>query len=101
MNILKFSSNGRKTATFLQKNCLLWLKNHMGLGLADGYRVADLIDNGEIMPITTDQPHIMNRISMMRLQGKSMSALETIFLDRFHQHMQQQAWTRRVRYLGI
>jgi hypothetical protein len=54
-----------------------------------------------MIPITTDQPHIMNRISMMRLQGKAMSALETIFLDRFHRHMQQQEWTRRVRYLGI
>jgi hypothetical protein len=53
--------------------------------------VADLIDNGEIIPITTDQPLIMNRISMMRLQGKAMSALEAIFLNRFHQHMQQQA----------
>ncbi len=73
----------------------------MGLGLVDGYWVADLIDNGEIIPITTDQPLIMNRISMMRLQGKAMSALETIFLDRFQQHMQQQAWTRRVRYLVI
>jgi DNA-binding transcriptional LysR family regulator len=80
---------------------ILWLKNHMGLGLADGYWVADLIDNGDMIPITTDQPHIMNRISMMRLQGKAMTALETIFLDRFHRHMQQQEWTRRVRYLGI
>jgi hypothetical protein len=53
------------------------------------------------MPITTDQPQIMNRISMMRLQGKSMSALETIFLDCFQEHMQQQKWTRRVSYLGI
>jgi DNA-binding transcriptional LysR family regulator len=80
---------------------ILWLKNHMGLGIVDGYWVADLIDNGEIMPITTDQPQIMNRISMMRLQGKSMSALETIFLDCFQEHMQQQKWTRRVSYLGI
>jgi hypothetical protein len=80
---------------------ILWLKNHMGLGLADGYWVADLIDNGEMIPITTDQPNIMNRISMMRLQGKAMSALETIFLDGFHRHMQHQEWTRRVKYLGI
>lgn len=78
-----------------------WLKNHMGLGIVDGYWVADLIDNGEIIPITTDQPHIMNRISMMRLHGKSMSALETIFLDSFQEYMQQQKWTQRVRYLGM
>ncbi len=80
---------------------ILWLKNNMGLGIVDGYWVADLIDNGEIMAITTDQPQIMNRISMMRLQGKSMSALETIFLDHFHDHMKQQDWTQRVSYLGI
>lgn len=80
---------------------ILWLKSHMGLGIADGYWVADLIDSGEIVPITTDQPQIMNRISMMRLQGKSMSALETLFLNCFQDHMQQQEWTQRVTYLGI
>ncbi|GAB6147049.1 LysR family transcriptional regulator [Desulfocicer niacini] len=78
---------------------ILWVKHHMGLGIVDGYWVADLIDQGEIMPITTDQPQIMNRISMMRLQGKPMSALETVFLDIFHDHMKQQQWTRRVSYL--
>ena len=80
---------------------ILWLKKHMGLGIVDGYWVADLIDNNVIMPIATDQPQIMNRISMMRLQGKSMSALEKIFLDCFQEHMQQQKWTQRVSYLGI
>ena len=79
---------------------ILWLKKDMGLGIVDGYWVADLIDKGEIMPIATERPQIMNRISMMRLQGKSMSALETLFLDHFHGHMQQQKWTPRVRYLG-
>jgi DNA-binding transcriptional LysR family regulator len=81
--------------------CALWLKHHTGLGVVDGYWMTDLIDNGKIMAIATDQPQIMNRISMMRLQGKSMSALETIFLDHFHEHMQKQKWTRRVRYLGM
>ena len=78
---------------------ILWLKSHMGLGIVDGYWVADLIDKGEIIPITTDRPQIMNRISMMRLQGKPMSMLETIFLEHFHKHMQQQKWTQRVSYL--
>jgi DNA-binding transcriptional LysR family regulator len=91
---IKFTAQNMPTS-------ILWLKNHMGLGLADGYWVADLIDNGEMIPITTNQPNIMNRISMMRLQGKAMSALETIFLDGFHRHMQHQEWTRRVKYLGI
>ncbi|MCG8620175.1 MAG: LysR family transcriptional regulator [Desulfobacterales bacterium] len=80
---------------------ILWLKNHMGLGIVDGYWVADLIDKGEIVPITTDKPQIMNRISMMRLDGKSMSALETIFLDSFQEYMQTQKWTQRVKYLGL
>lgn len=79
---------------------ILWLKRHMGLGIVDGYWVADLIDRGEIMAITTEQPQIMNKISMMQLQGKSMSALETIFLDYFQKHMRQQRWTPRVSYLG-
>ncbi|MGM0644589.1 MAG: LysR family transcriptional regulator [Thermodesulfobacteriota bacterium] len=81
--------------------CILWLKNHMGLGVVDGYWVADLIDSGEIIPITTDQPQIMNRISMMRIQGKPVSALEKIFLQHFHEHMQKQKWTRGVSYLGM
>lgn len=91
---IKFRAQDMPTAT-------LWLKNHMGLVIVDGYWVASLIDSGEIIPITTDQPQIMNRISMMRLQGKPMSALETICLDYFHNHMQQQKWTKRVSYLGI
>ncbi|HCY87123.1 MAG TPA: hypothetical protein DHV36_18465 [Desulfobacteraceae bacterium] len=80
---------------------ILWLKNHMGLGIVDGYWVADLIDNGDIVPVTTGQPQIMNRISMMRLQDKAMSTLENIFLDHFHAHMRQQKWTQRVSYLGL
>ncbi len=91
---IRFKAQDMPTAT-------LWLKNDMGLGVVDGYWVADLIDSGEVIPIATDQPQIMNRISMMRLQGKSMSALEKIFLDHFHEHMQKQEWTRRVRYLGM
>ncbi len=83
------------------RTSILWLKSHMGIGIVDGYWVADLIDNDEIMPITTDQPQIMNRISMMHLQGKSMSTLETIFLDYFKEHMKVQKWTQRVSYLGI
>ena len=91
---IKFRAQDMPTST-------LWLKNHMGLGIVDGYWVADLIDKGEIIPITTDQPQIMNQISMMRLQGKLMSSLETTFLDFFHEHMQQQQWSQRVNYLGM
>ena len=91
---IRFKAQDMPTST-------LWLKKDMGLGVVDGYWVADLIDSGEVIPITTDQPQIMNRISMMRLQGKSMSALETIFLDHFHEHMQKREWTRRVNYLGL
>lgn len=80
---------------------ILWLKKHMGLGIVDGYWVADLIEKGEIIPIETDRPQIMNRISMMRLQGKPMSTLEKIFLDHFHEHMMKQEWTQWVQYLGM
>lgn len=59
---------------------------------------ADLIDSGEIMPITTDQGQIMNRISMMRIQGKPVLVLEKIFLEHFHEHIRQQKWTRRVNW---
>lgn len=80
---------------------ILWLKSNMGLGIVDSYWVSDMIDRGEIMPVVTDVPQIMNRISMMRLQGKVMSALETIFLDFFHENMKELQWNQRVRYLGM
>jgi len=33
--------------------------------------------------------------------GVSISKIISGFLDGFHRHMQQQEWTRRVRYLGL
>ena len=56
------------------------IKNGLGLGVVASHLVWDEIQRGEIVPITTRNMEIINRISIVQLQSKKPSLTEKSFL---------------------
>ena len=65
---------------------------HLGVGLAvvASHLVSDKISRGEIVPITTDRPEEINRISMFQLKNKIPNLREKTFQDFFFKRMRPQ-----------
>ncbi len=68
------------------------IENQMGLGIVASHLVYDKIREGSIMPITTDRPTLVNRISLVQLQDKVPSLTEKTFL----RHMM-----REIKRIGV
>ncbi|MCK5912633.1 MAG: hypothetical protein KAG12_02060, partial [Desulfuromusa sp.] len=57
------------------------LKLGMGLGVATAHLVWDEIQRGEVIPITTVKPNMVNMISLVQLQDKVPTLTEKTFRD--------------------
>jgi len=68
------------------------IENHVGLGIVASHLVYDKIKKGRIVPITTDMPTLVNRISLVQLQDKVPSLTEKTFLK----HMM-----REIKRIGV
>lgn len=56
------------------------IEHHIGLGIVASHLVYEKIQAGSILPVTTGQPEIVNRISLVQLQDKVPSLTEKTFL---------------------
>ncbi len=65
------------------------LKLGMGLGVATAHLVWDEIQRGEIVPIATTQPNMVNMISLVQLQDKVPTLTEKTFRNFMTAKMQQ------------
>ena len=68
------------------------IENQVGLGIVASHLVYDKIQNGSIVPITTQTPPLVNRISLVQLQDKVPSLTEKTFLK----HMM-----REIKRIGV
>lgn len=75
------------------------IKMNMGLGVVDTYLIQNEIEDGSIILITTGIPEMMNRMSLMTLQGKSLTLAESMFMEYFHEQMSQIDWIKGIRYI--
>lgn len=62
---------------------------NMGLGIVASHFVWDLIQDGDIIAISTSQPKMINRISLVQLLNKVPTITEKKFITFFKQQIQQ------------
>ncbi|GBC60854.1 LysR family transcriptional regulator [Desulfonema ishimotonii] len=63
------------------------IKHHMGLGVVASHVVHGEISRGEIVPVTTSEKEVINRISLVQLQDKIPTLTEKAFLAHFREIM--------------
>lgn len=76
------------------------LKLGMGLGIATAHLVWDEIQRGEIVPIATTQPNMVNMISLVQLQDKVPTLTEKTFRDFMMAKMQKTEILKRFQCAG-
>lgn len=65
------------------------IEHHMGLGIIASHFAYGDIQQGRIIPITTNRKEIINRISLVQLQDKILSLTEKMFQSHFKTAMRQ------------
>lgn len=55
------------------------IRHHSGMGVVASHQVKEQIQNGQIVPINTSKPEIINQISMVQLQDKIPTFTEKTF----------------------
>ena len=55
------------------------IRHHLGLGVIASHLVKEEIQNGQIIPINTSKPKIINQISIVNLQDKIPTLSEKVF----------------------
>lgn len=55
------------------------IRHHSGMGVVASHQVKEQIQNGQIIPINTSKPEIVNQISMVQLQDKIPTLAEKTF----------------------
>ena len=76
------------------------LKLGMGLGVATAHLVWDEIQRGEVIPITTVKPNMVNMISLVQLQDKVPTLTEKTFRDFMITKMQKHEILERFQGTG-
>jgi DNA-binding transcriptional LysR family regulator len=65
------------------------IRHHQGLGVIASHMAWEAIARGELVPITTAQKPVMNRISLVQLQDKVPSLGEKAFVAHFRKEIHQ------------
>ncbi len=57
------------------------IRHHLGMGMVASHLVKDEIQKGQIIPINTSKPTIINQISLVNLQDKIPTLTEKVFVN--------------------